>query len=231
MSRPHLETFESAAASGADPAAAAALAEREAEYEAAHTRGFLAGRAAAEDERHEDENRLRSEIVTRLEALSFTWEEARSRLLIALEPLMMAIVGKVLPEVARRTLAPVVAERLMALAGEHADKPLMLMVHPAARAPVEALLGDMTRLPVKVTGNPGLGEGQVALHRESTEVMIDLDRVTAEIAAAVDAFFAMTREDAADGCYGRRQPLRTDPDRDHHLGRACPARGARPASP
>lgn len=199
MSRLHLETFESGAASRADLAAAAALAEREAECEAAHARGFLAGRAEAEAERHADENRLRAEIAARLEALSFTWEEARSRLLIALEPLMTAIVGQVLPKMARRTLVPVVAERLMVLAGEHADKPLVLMVHPTARAPVEALLGDMTRLPVKVTDCPGLGEGQVALHRESTEVMIDLDRAIAEIAAAMDAFFTMTREDAADG--------------------------------
>jgi len=193
-----LEVFESDAARRAGRAAAAGRAARERERAAAYEQGFRAGREEEEAARDDEESRIRARVAASLEALSFTWEEARNQLLISLEPLMTAIVGQLLPEMARRTVAPIALEHLMPLAGERMDKPLALMVHPAAREPVERLLGDMTRLPLRIGAEPALGEGQVAVHSGGAETVIDLSRVVAEIDAALGAFFATTREDAGD---------------------------------
>lgn len=191
-----LEVFESDA-DASEAAAAAAAAARAAETAAAYEAGLCAGRAEAAIERESEERHLRAEVAARLEALSFTWEEARSQLLAAIEPLMTAIVAQVLPEMARHALVPMAVERLIPLAGEIVDTPLELAVPPALRAQVEALLHETARPPVAVVDSPDTDEGQVTLRAGDTARRIDLGRVTREIAAAMHAFFATTGSAAA----------------------------------
>ena len=162
---------------------------------AAYEQGFTAGWDDATAAASDDQSRMRIELGRNLQALSFTFHEARTHVLRALAPLLEEMTGRLLPELARASLAPLVLETLMPLAESLADTPVTIVLNPAARPAVEALLQEATGLPVTLRDEPTLGEGQVYLRLGDSETRIDLDRATAEITAAVRGFFELTHEE------------------------------------
>jgi flagellar assembly protein FliH len=161
---------------------------------AAYESGYKAGWDDAAAAQSEDQARIGADLARNLQQLSFTYQEARAHILKALEPLLTEIVGRLLPETARETLAPLVLEQVMPLAEELADQPVALVLNPAVRGPVERLVEQATGLPMTIEEEPTLGEGQVYVRLGGAEAKVDLTRATAEIAAAVRSFFSLTEE-------------------------------------
>ena len=166
---------------------------------ASYDSGFRAGWDDANAAQSEDQTRIRAELARNLQALGFSYHEARTHILKAIEPLMLEIVGRLLPEIARKTLAPIVLETLMPLAEGLGDSPVTLVLNPASRAAVEALVGQATGLPMTMLEEPTLGEGQVYIKLGTQEAQIDLDQATADIAAAVRGFFELPGKDRPNG--------------------------------
>ena len=166
---------------------------------ASYDKGFQAGWEDAVAAQTADQSRLRADLARNLQTLAFTYHEARSHILKALEPLVLQIVGGLLPEIARASLAPIVLETLMPLAEGLGEAPVMLVVHPAARPAIEKLLEQVTGLPLVIEEEPTLGEGQVYLKLGASEAHVDLDRAIADIAAAVRGFFALPAKDRPNG--------------------------------
>lgn len=165
---------------------------------AAWEQGYRAGWDDAIAAQSEDRRRIGAELERSLQGLAFTYQEARAHVLAGLEPLLTGMVGRLLPETARETLAPLVLEHLMPVAGELADQPVHLVLNPAARPAVEALVTAATGLPLRIVEEPSLGEGQAHLRLGAAEARVDLSRATAEIAAAVRAFFFSSAEENHD---------------------------------
>lgn len=185
-----LEIFETAesAAKEANPADGSALEDvRLAAYE----QGYSAGWEDASAAQSSEQSRIRSDLARNIQALGFTFHEARLHMLKALAPLMQGIVCQLLPEVARTALAPTVLQTLMPLTEQIADAPVSLVLNPMARAPVEALLEQATSLPIKIVEEPSLSEGQAYLRLGDCETHIDLDRATADLTAAIRGFFGL----------------------------------------
>lgn len=166
---------------------------------ASYETGYRAGWDDASAALSEDQSRIRSELARNLQTLSFTYHEARSHVLKAVEPLLLQIVGQLLPEIARETLGPFVLETLMPLAEGLGDAPVTLVINPAARPAVEALLDQATGLPLTIEEEPTLGEGQVYIRLGTVETQVDLDKATAEIASAVRGFFDLPGKDRPNG--------------------------------
>ncbi len=166
---------------------------------ASYETGYKAGWDDASAAMTEDQTRIRAELARNLQTLSFTYHEARNHVLKAVEPLLLQIVGQLLPEIARETLAPFVLETLMPLAEGLGDAPVTLVINPAARASVEALLEQATGLPLAIEEEPTLGEGQVYIRLGTVETRVDLDKATAEIASAVRGFFDLPGKDRPNG--------------------------------
>ncbi len=196
--RLRLETFDLSAAppagaAGAPAPAAAAAAAGEVAGEEARLEAFEAGYkagwedavAAAED----DQGRLRADLARNLQALSFTYHEARGHVLQGLAPLLREAVGRVLPVAARGAIGALVAETLRPIAERCAGAPVTVLVSPASRAAVEAALALEPGLPVAIVEEPTLGAGQVYLRFGGGETLVDLDGATAAIAAAVEDYF------------------------------------------
>jgi len=163
---------------------------------AAYEQGYSAGWEDASNATSEDQTRIGADLARSIQALGFTYHEARMHVLRAIGPLLQEMVGRLLPEMAREALAPVVLETLMPMAETMADAPVSIVMNPAVRPAIEALLERATGLPLTVIEEPTLGEGQVYLRLGDTETHVDLDRATAEIAAAVRGFFGLTEKDA-----------------------------------
>jgi flagellar assembly protein FliH len=156
---------------------------------ASYDQGYSAGWEDAVAAQSDEQGRMRADLARHLQALGFSYQEARMHVLKAIEPLLIEIVGRLLPDLARETLAPVVLEALMPMAEKMADTPITLVMNPAARPAIEMLLERATGLPLVLQEEPTLGEGQVYLRLGSAETQVDLDRAVADITAAVRGFF------------------------------------------
>jgi flagellar assembly protein FliH len=176
-----------------NPAAAEAVLAEEARL-AAYDQGYAAGWEDAVAAHRSEETEGRLAAARALQALGFTFQEARAHVLRAVEPLLQEMVAQLLPAMAREALAPVVLETLMPLAEELGDAPITLVCNPAVRETIVSLLDQATGLPVTVTEEPSLPEGQVYLRLGTAETRVDLARATAEIAAAVRGFFDLSEQ-------------------------------------
>jgi flagellar assembly protein FliH len=182
-----------------DGAEAVAASELEEAKLTAYEQGYAAGWDDSTAAQAEDQRRLRADLARNLQAMSFTYQEARSHMLRSIGPLLQDMVLHLLPAVGREALAPVVLDALMPMAEERAGSPIVIVLNPAARPAVESLLDLTTGLPVTLRDEPSLGEGQVYLQLGESELRVDLDRATAEITAAVKAFFDLTERERKHG--------------------------------
>ena len=161
---------------------------------ASFEQGYTAGWEDAMAARVEEAAGVGADLARNLQALSFTFHEARAHVLAALQPLLMTLVGRVLPATARATLGPMVVERLRPFADRATETPVTLELNPAARPAVEALLRGLPGPPLQVVEEPTLGEGQVYLRFGDHEEHIDLDQVIESIREAVTGFFHPSEE-------------------------------------
>lgn len=166
-----------------------------ASYDAGYTAGWEDAAAAQAG----DQTRIGANLARNLQSLAFTYQEARSHVLRALEPLLEDIVSRFLPVLARDTLGALVLETLMPLAEKLGDAPMTLVMNPAERPAIEALLQSATGLPLRIEEESSLGEGQVYLRFGSEEISIDLNGAIAEITTAVRGFFELSQKDSQNG--------------------------------
>lgn len=156
---------------------------------ASFEQGYSAGWDDAVAAQQGDQTRIRADLARNLQSLSFTFQDARSHVLQAIRPLILEIVNRLLPEVARESLAPTVLEAVMPIADGLADAPLILVLNPSVRGQVEDLVTLATGLPMVIEEEPTMPEGQVYVRFGSSETKVDLSQATADIAIAVRAFF------------------------------------------
>ena len=189
MSSLRLEIFDSApAADGTLQPLVEAAAVEEAKV-ASFEQGYSAGWDDAVAAQQGDQGRIRADLARNLQTLSFTFQDARSHVLQSIRPLILEMVNRLLPEVAREALAPTVLEAVMPLADELADSPLTLVLNPTIRSQIEDIVTQATGLPMVIEEEPSMPDGQVYIRFGTTETKVDLAQVTADIGVAVRAFF------------------------------------------
>ncbi|WP_283176528.1 HrpE/YscL family type III secretion apparatus protein [Gemmobacter sp. 24YEA27] len=193
MPLPQLEVFEAGRSPGRD-VVITDTASVEENRAAAWEQGYRAGWDDSEAAHMQNGNRVRAELEQNLMTLDFTWQEARAHILGAMEPLLQEIVNRLLPDLARETLGPILVGQLMPMVAETAEQPANLTLHPAARPQVEALLSRRPGLLFEISEDPGLGESQVFLRLGAREVSINLSRVTESIIRSVQDFFTLSQE-------------------------------------
>lgn len=184
-----LEVFDTApAADGSFQPLVEAVAVEEAKV-ASFEQGYSAGWDDAVAAQQGDQGRIRADLARNLQSLSFTFQDARSHVLQAIKPLILEMINRLLPEVAREALAPTVLEAVMPMAEDLADAPLTLVLNPAVRGQIEDLLTQATGLPMAIEEEPTMPDGQVYIRLGPSETKVDLGQVTHDIASAVRAFF------------------------------------------
>ena len=199
MSALRLEVFDNTiAADGSPQPLVEASAVEEAKI-ASFEQGYSAGWEDAASAQQGDQTRIRADLARNLQSLAFTFQDARSHVLHAVQPLILEMANRLLPEVAREALAPTVLEALMPMADSLADAPVVLVLNPAVRSCVEELVAQATGLPMVIEEEPLLSEGQVYIRFGTTETKVDLAQVTADITAAVRAYFNLPNEEKPHG--------------------------------
>ncbi len=157
--------------------------------QAAHDAGYHDGWEACERSLMAEEARTREAVGAQLQALTFTYQEARDHVLRGIEPLLAEIVAKMLPALAHKTLLPTILELMRPLFDRSATQPVVIHVNPAAQKTAQDFLSRAANLPVVIEANPDLSTGQALLSSGLQEQMLDLDGAIHAIGAAISDFY------------------------------------------
>lgn len=169
-------------------------AEIEADRMAAYEQGYKAGWDDAAQSQSDDQGKIAADFARNLQDLGFTFHEAKSHVMKALEPLLTEIVSKVLPQLASETLGQTILEELLPFAEDASDAPVQIVVAPSGRAAVEALVDTSLTIPLEIIEEPSLADGQVYLRMGELEKKIDMSGAIERIGNAIDAIYALNKE-------------------------------------
>ncbi len=106
----------------------------------AYERGYVAGWEDSERQAEREALETRARVERQLEALSFTYHDARGHVLRAMEPVLHAMLETVVPEAARAAVIPGVIAQLLPLAQSLSEAPVTLRIAQGARPGFDAAL-------------------------------------------------------------------------------------------
>lgn len=156
-----------------------------------YEKGYKEGWDDAARSELEEQGRIGVEFARNLQDLGFTFQEARSHVLHALEPLLAAMVEKVLPDLVSQTVGQSVLDELMPLAAEAADTPVEIVAGPDSLALIEPMLSAAKGIPFRLVSEPTLAEGQVYLRSGENEKHLDFPRAVDRIGNAIKGLYEL----------------------------------------
>lgn len=157
--------------------------------------GYQAGWEDAAKAHETARDRVAADFAQNLQDMSFTYHEAYSKLSSAMQPLLLQIITKLLPDLRTKTLGAHILDQMNKLVKDQADNAIEIAVSPANLDTLDEILSLGTNVPFLITAEPALGDGQVYLRVNKEEREINLDAVTSGISEALDAFFQETEQE------------------------------------
>ncbi|WP_074737299.1 ABC transporter ATP-binding protein [Ruegeria halocynthiae] len=161
---------------------------------AAFERGYGAGWDDAVQAQEQGRAQLGSDLSATLSDLSFTYQEAMTRMTLSLEPMFQSLVQVVLPETFERGFATRLAEQLGEMAGEQIGQPMHLTVPAGTSEQVAALLPQDISPRLQLVEDPSLLPGQARLQVGIARREMDCAALLKSIATAFDAYLFEARE-------------------------------------
>lgn len=160
---------------------------------AGYEAGYKAGWDDAVTAEAESQGRIGAEFARNLQDLGFTFHEARSHVMQALEPLLAGMVERVLPDLVSRTVGQTIVEELLPLASEAADAPIEVVICPSCRPAIEPMLVEAA-VPFTLVEEPTLAEGQVFLRSGHSERHIDFADAVDRIGTAINSLYQLNEK-------------------------------------
>lgn len=161
----------------------------------AYERGYRAGWEDGGVQTDAQAATRRLAIERQMERLDFTYHDARGHILSALEPLLAAVIGTVLPAAARAAIVPLVVETLMPLAHVAATHPIRLSVGPGGRVGFSGAFDGLVMPPIEIVEDPQLHDTQAEFVFGATETRIDLSHAADAAARALARFYQIATEE------------------------------------
>lgn len=154
---------------------------------AAYETGYKAGWDDAVKAQNGEVTQIGAELARNLEDLGFTLHEAREHVLRALAPLMSELVDRLLPQLLRESVAPLVLETVLPMAEDATDMNMEIVTAPEHRSSIENLLAQQSTREVRVIEEDTLSEGQAFIRLGATEKEIDLGTLYEQIGTALSS--------------------------------------------
>ncbi|MEL7211297.1 MAG: flagellar biosynthesis protein [Pseudomonadota bacterium] len=183
------EDFDSTVARPSTPTGGPELSEDQ-RLEAYET-GFKAGWDDANAAMTDGAAAVETAATQTLSDLSFTLAEAKAHTLAALRPLMEQLASSILPAMAQSSLAPLIVEKVLAVAENSMETELTLRIAPEDRGAIEEALEGHSELPLRLVDEATLMGGQATLDLGAIHHQIDLPALTVEIETAVSDFYTL----------------------------------------
>lgn len=161
--------------------------------------GYQAGWQDAMAAHETDQNRMSAELSQKFQEMSFTYHEARSKLLSSLQPVAAAMIEKLLPGLMRESLRANLAEQLEDILQQSTENAIELVVAPAQLEIVQEHMELQPGVPFALKAEPSLGEGQVYLKVDQTERRIDIEDLYEQISQSLSCFVQQSTMEASHG--------------------------------
>ena len=162
--------------------------------EQAYERGYAAGWDDANRTAAQEQTRISTEFAHNLHDLTFTFHEARSHVLRSMIPLLEVLVSKVFPPLVEKAIGPRLLEELQPFMEHAADAPVVIMVAPACRAAMEALLSQEFEHPFELQEETSLLPGQLRLVSGNLEMKYDPQELLSTLADMIETLGAANKE-------------------------------------
>lgn len=161
--------------------------------------GYSAGWTDAAKAYSDDRTRADMTIAAAVADMAFTFQEAQTAMLQAMEPFIRQIVDSVLPDLARETIGLQVHAALMAAVTHPMPHEAIISAPQDTLDAIRRALPDPLPLPLRFVPDAALADGQVILRIGSREQEIHPDQMLSQIRDAVAAFFAPEPKEARYG--------------------------------
>ena len=149
--------------------------------------GYKAGWDDATRATLEENQRLNAELARNLQNLGFTYHEARSHMVRAVEPVLRLLVEKILPRAVAATVGERILEEIQPFLEESLDAPVEIFASPSQSAIVEERISSLATFPMVVTPEQSLAEGQIHLRLGKSEKQLDGADFLARISEVLEA--------------------------------------------
>lgn len=159
--------------------------------------GYQAGWDDAVKAQANESRQITADLAQNLQDLRFTYEEAYSAVMQALQPLLTQMTATVLPRLAHETLVPRVAELLHELAREQGRRSVEIAAAPDDMVRLEHLLENEPEIDASLVEDDTLASGQIYLRFGEAEQEIDLPATLDDITTAVSGFFEEHQQERA----------------------------------
>ncbi|MGC3939856.1 ABC transporter ATP-binding protein [Roseobacter sp. EG26] len=166
---------------------------------AAFEKGYQAGWDDAVKAQSDTVAKISADFGQNLQDMTFTYQEALSKLTVSIEPIMAEIIDKLLPELVKNALGAHIIEQTCQMIKENAEQPVEIVVAPANVETVRELAQGKISAPFELISEATLGEGQAFVRIGSAEQSVDLDAVVSGISEAMTAFFHEAEQENKDG--------------------------------
>lgn len=181
---------------GGESSESSALAEANLQ---AFENGYQAGWQDASAAHEAEQTKISSEFSQNLQDMSFTYQEARSKLLASLKPVLAAMTEKLFPGITREALRANLAIQVDSILQQSTEGAIELLVSKANQATVKELMDLQTGVPFTLKVEPSLGDGQVYLKASQSEQRIDIDGMCEELAGALSSFVQQITTEVQNG--------------------------------
>lgn len=161
--------------------------------------GYQAGWEDATKAHQEDSARALDALSQSLQDMSFTYHEAYGKIALAIKPLLLQFVAKLMPRVAEKSLHAHVLHEVTSLFDAQVDGAIELAVAPSNLDPLKDLLTQSLTVPFAIIADPNLSHGQVFLRVGAAEREINLDAVVEASDEAVAAFLEQAHMESEHG--------------------------------
>ncbi len=161
--------------------------------------GYSAGWEDAVSAKDNEATSISSNLATSLEDLSFTYHEAQSQLIEALDPMFKVLTSAVLPDAMAASFGHHIVDQLTEMARSQTDQGMEIVVAAGEGAPVRSLLSQQFSVPVKVQEDSSLTEGQAYLRVGSNERELNSAGLIDSVKDSVDAFTYHFKEESQYG--------------------------------
>lgn len=139
--------------------------------------GHATGWAEAEAAALARQDTLSDALSQSLADLIFSHAQARRHVLGGLQPLFETLIAQVLPALAQTSFAPQLLMSLSAAAERDSGGTVVICLHPAQIAAVEACLAIQPKDQVSLRADPSLSPGQARIATPQGETALDTERV------------------------------------------------------
>lgn len=161
---------------------------------AAFEKGYGAGWDDAIHAQEEGRDQLGAELGASLSDLSFTYQEALTRMALSLEPMFQSLIETVLPEAVERGFVMRLVDQLTELAREQIGQPIELRVPVGSAEEIQAVLPSGLTPAPNIIEDPSLGGGQASLQVGTSRRQVDCTDLLSAIGNVFDAYLFEAKE-------------------------------------